>query len=229
MLVGSYMLAPLLLEYLVARGLQDRLTLNYTPDVNLVSDSPLDMLTGRFEEAQVTFSYPELGGMRPDAVTMNLEPFDLDVLGSVRSGRVRSDGPLSGGFRAELSEGELSRIAASSVIAAPVRGVELEEGQVIVDSEVEVFGARVPVGVEGGIVLLDGALRFEPRLVEALGAPVPQALTQGLLQGANFSYPIGEVPFGGVLSGVEVHKDRLVLFGEVENLSLGQDAAMAPG
>jgi len=77
-------------------------------------------------------------------------------------------------------------------------------------------GARVPVGVEGSLVLQDGVLRFEPDRAEAFGASIPQRL----LRGADFSYPVSELPFGRALSNVEVHKDGLVLSGEVA-LSVG--------
>jgi len=39
------------------------------------------MLLGKFEEGRITFTTTELGGVRPEGVTVDLEPFDLDVLG----------------------------------------------------------------------------------------------------------------------------------------------------
>jgi hypothetical protein len=75
------------------------------------------------------------------------------------------------------------------------------------------------VGMEGGFTLRDGELLFEPRRLEALGAPVPRRSTQDLLRGASFAYPV-ELPVGEV-SGVEVREDHLVLTGEVEDLPIG--------
>lgn len=75
-----------------------------------------------------------------------LDPFDLDVLGSLVSGRVRSGEPLSGTLRVEFSEKEVAGISSSIV---PVRGVELEEGRVTISSEVEVLRLSVPVEAEG--------------------------------------------------------------------------------
>ncbi len=47
-------------------------------------------------------------------------------------------------------------------------------------------------------------------------------MTRALLRKADFSYPIvGEPPFEGTFSDVEVHKDRIELFGEVEDLPVG--------
>jgi hypothetical protein len=45
--------------------------------------------------------------------------------------------------------------------------------------------------------------------------PLPRGLTQELLRGTDFSYPISESPFEGTFSDVEIHKGRLVLSGEV--------------
>ncbi len=212
---------PSLLEGLVARNLRDGLGLVEAPEVNLVSDPAPSALLGKFEEGEITLTSPELDGVRPDEVTINLEPFDLDVRGSVASGRIESEEPLSGTLRAELSEEEVVRLANSSDnLAAPVRGVRLEEGYLVVGSEVEALGARVPVGVEGEVALRDGELLFEPRRLEALGGDVPERLTRGLLEGVDFAYPI-DLPFEGEVSGVEIHEERLVLTGEVSDLSAG--------
>lgn len=221
LLVGAYtLLLPPLLEDLVAEDLQRQFRLAEKPEVNLESGLP-GVLTGRFDGGRVTLADPELDGVRLDEVTVDLEPFDLDVSGSVTSGRIQSEQPLSGDFRAQLSEEEVARIAASSGAAAPVRGVELEEGWMVVGSEVEILGARIPVGVGGSLVLRNGTLRFEPGRIEALGRQVPAGLARRLLQKVDFSYPINESPFEGTFSGVEVHKDLVVLSGEVEGLPVG--------
>ncbi len=213
--IGVYTFVPSFLEGLVARNLRDELGLAETPEVNLVSDSAPSVLLGRFQEGEITLTNPELGGVRPDEVTVDLEPFDLDVLASVAGGSIESEEPLSGTLRAELSEEEVARLANSSDnLAAPVRGVRLEEGYLVVGSEVEALGARVPVGVEGEVALRDGELLFEPRRLEALGGDIPERLTRGLLEGADFAYPV-ELPLGVEVSRVEVHEDRLVLTGKV--------------
>jgi hypothetical protein len=80
-------LLPSLLEGLVARNLQDGLGLAEAPEVNLVSDPAPSVLWGRFEEGEITLTNPEFGGVRPDEVMIDLEPFDIDVRGSVASGR----------------------------------------------------------------------------------------------------------------------------------------------
>ena len=183
------------------------------PEVDLVSDPPPNMLLGIFEEGRVTIENPALGGVRPEEATVDLGPFDLDVLGSLASGRVRAAEPLSGTLRVELSEGEGARLASSGAQGMRVTGVEIGEGYLAVGAEVEVSGARLPVRVEGDFTLREGELRFEPRRLEALRVPVPQRFTQDLLQGASFAYPV-DLPFGEV-SGVELREDRLVLTGEV--------------
>ncbi|CAA9426202.1 MAG: hypothetical protein AVDCRST_MAG80-246 [uncultured Rubrobacteraceae bacterium] len=191
------------------------------PEVSLVSDPAPSVLLGRFEEGKIILANPELDGVRPEEVTIDLEPFELDVPASVASGRVESEGPLSGMLRAELSEEEVARLANSSDdLAAPVSGVRLEEGYLVVGSEVEALGARVPAGVEGDLALRDGDLLFDPRRLKVLGRDVPEPLTRRLLEDADFAYPI-ELPFEGEVSGVEVHEERLVLIGEVRDLAVG--------
>lgn len=213
LLVGAYVLLPSFLENLVAEDLQDELGLAEKPEVNLEGD-PLGMLAGRFEGGRVTFKDLNLDGVRPDSVTVDLDPFDLDVPGSLRSGWIKSEGPLSGDLEMDLSEAEISGIAASTGV---VKGVELEEGRMVVDLEAGDFGSHAPIGVEGSLTLQDGVLHFEPIRAEAFGVSVPQQM----LREAGFSYPISGSLFGGVLSNVEVHKDRLVLSGRVDNLPVG--------
>jgi hypothetical protein len=141
----------------------------------------------------------------------------------VAGGRIESEEPLSGMLRVELYEEEVARLAAfSETLAAPVRGVRLEEGYIVVGFEVEALGTRVPVGVEGDIVLRDGGeLGFEANRLEVLGEPLPGRLTRRLLEGVDFAYPI-ELPFEGEVSEVAIHEKRLVLTGEVSVLSAGQ-------
>ncbi len=183
--------------------------------MNLTSDPAPNVFLGKFEEGWVKFESTEPAS----EITVDLDPFDLDLLGSLVSGRIRSEKPLSGTLRAELSEEEVARIA-SSYGVAPVKGVELEEGMVTVDSEVEVVGVSVPVGVKGEVALQDGALRFEPRQLRVFGEPLPSRLERRLLREADFSYPVGELTAGAEVSGVEVHEDRLVLTSEVTSLAL---------
>lgn len=219
-LICTYIFLPLFLEKLVAQELQDGLGLTAEPEVDLDSAPPLGAIAGDFKEGRVTFKEPEIAGVRPDEVTVELDPFNLDVLRSVASGRLKSEGPVSGTLRVELSEEEVARIASFGT-ASPVRSVELEEGRFVVESEVEIFGARVPVGVEGELGLQDGELHFQPRRVEALGEPVPDRLVQGLLGGTEFTSPVGELPFEGEISGIELHEGVLVLTGRVEDLPVG--------
>ena len=212
------MLLPPFLEDLVAQELQSQFRLAERPDVDLRS-SPANRFAGRFDGGRVALADPGLGGVRFDEITVDLDPFDLDVFGSVTSGRIKSQQPLSGDLRAQLSEEEVARVATCSGSEATVRSIELEEGWMVVGSEAEVLGARIPVDVEGSLVLRNGELRFEPARLEVFGRPVPRRLTRALLRKADFSYPIaGEPPFEGTFCDVEVHKDRIDLFGEVEGL-----------
>ena len=212
---------PPLLEGLVARNLQDGFGLVEKPEVDLTSDPAPNVLLGKFEEGEITLANTELGGVRPNEVKIFLEPFDLDLPASVASGSIKSEVPLFGMLRAELSEREVATLAAFSETPAPVREVRLEDGYIVVEFGVEVQGTRVPVNVEGDAVLRDGGkLGFEAARWEVLGEPLPERPTQRLLEEVNFAYSI-ELPFEGELSKVDAHKDRLVLTGGVRNLSAG--------
>lgn len=213
LLIGVYALLPPLLEVVLAKNLQSQLKLDEKPEVNL-EGNPLSVVGGRFEGGRITFGHPDLGGIHPDKVTVDLDPFNLDMLGSVTSGRIKSDGPLSGSLNMQLSKEEITRIAAST---RAVEGVELEEGQLVVDLEAGGFGPGALIGVEGNLVLRNGVLHFEPSRAQAFGASIPQRL----LSEASFSYPISGLLFGGTLSDLEVHKDRLVLSGKVDSLLVG--------
>ena len=220
-IVGVYLIVLLLVEGYVARDLEDRFGLAGTPEVDLEPAPPLGLLTGEFEGGRVTLVDPELtGGLRPEVVAVELAPFEVDVLGSISGGRLVGEGPMSGLLSVELSEEEVARIASGASVAL-VTDVELEDGYVAVGSEVNLSGARVPVGVEGGLSLRGGRLVFEPRGLSALGVSVPDKLAEGLVGGASFSYPVDELlPFEGTLSDVEAREDRLVLSGEAP-ISLG--------
>jgi hypothetical protein len=147
--VGAFAFLTPLLESYVSRSIQEEIGLAEAPEVDLRSEPSPDALSKRFEDGRVTLTDPELAdGVRPEEVTVDLAPFDLDVIGSVAGGRARTEGPLSGTLRAELPEEEVAKIV-SSATAAPVTDVELEEGYLIVGSEVEILGARFPVGWRG--------------------------------------------------------------------------------
>ena len=178
--------------------------------MDLTSAPPPNVFLGKFEEGQVNFESTELAS----ETTVNLDPFDLDVLGSLMSRRITSEVPLSGTLRAELSEEEVTGIAASYAVA-PVSDVELEEGKITVGSEVEVVGVRVPVRAEGEVAVQNGALRFEPRQLRVFGEPLPNRLERRLLREADFLYPVDELAGEAEVSGVEVYEDRLIFTGEV--------------
>lgn len=225
-IIGVYTFLPPFVESLFARSLQAGLGLADAPEVSLVSDPAPNVLFGKFEEGEVILTSPELGDVNPNEVTVDLDPFDLDVLGSLVSGEIESESPLSGRLRMDLSEEEVARLASSSgasgtSVATPVKNVRLEEGYVVVGSEFGALGARIPFGVQGEIFLRDGDLVFQPRRLEALGEPVPDRLARGLLGEAGFAYPIDELPFEGEISGVQVHEGHLVLTGEVRDLPVG--------
>lgn len=214
----AYFLLPAVVEGLVARDLQDRLGLDSLPEVDL-RGCPIDMLTGDFSSGRVALPGYDLDGVRPEEVAIELSPFDVDVLGSLRGGRLVFQQPPTGTLRVELSEGEVGRIAASEVTEFPVRSVDLERGSAVAHSEIAVFGQVVSVAVEGDVGARDNAIVFEPYGAEAAGVSVPEGLVGQLLQGTAFVYPIGGLPPGVQVTGAKLERDLLVLTGEVAGLS----------
>ncbi len=219
LVIGVYIFVAPLLENLVARNLQSRLGLESVPEISL-EGSPTSLLTGSFDGGRVVLPGFDFGDMRPDEIFVELAPFDLDVLGSLTSGRIQTRTPLSGTLRVTLSEAEVTRLASTGATDFPLRNVDLEEGVTVVASEAVALGQSIPVSVEGVLDFQNNSLVFEPQRVEALRLPVPAQLTAQLLQGTSFVYPIEPLPGGGTFTVVDVQRDQLVLTGEIDNLAL---------
>jgi hypothetical protein len=219
LVAGAFILLPAIVEGFVARDLQDRLGLDARPDVDLRA-GPAEVLVGDVGGGRVTLPGYDVGGGggRPEEVAIDLSPFDVDVLGSVADGQLAYEQAPSGTLRVELSEAEVSRIAASEVVEFPVRGVELKEGSAVAQTEVNVLGQALPVAVEGGVGVQENAIFFEPLGAEAAGVSVPEGLVGQLLQGTAFVYPIDGLPPGVQITGAKLERDLLVLTGEVAGL-----------
>jgi len=218
-LIGPYTFLPSLLEYAVARDLQARLGAEKQPDVELKSDPPLRMLAGEFSGGRIVMKNTALGSVEAERVRIDLDSFDINVWATMKSGHVVDREPLSGALRVEVPETEVSRLAkAKSEI--PVTGVDVQEDEVVVRSEVSVLGARFPVSVEGYPGLRNGMLIFEPQGLTAAGGRVPDDLAEGLIAGTYFEYPLDRLPYQTRITGVEVEGGRLVLSGRVPSIPL---------
>jgi hypothetical protein len=216
-LVGIYVFLPSYLEESAAEGIQNRLGLESTPEFELEMGTLPEMLAGRFSGGRVTVEGAEFGGIRAERVVLDLDPLDLDLPASILQGAIASQKPLSGALRAEVSEREILRLTRAAA-EVPVREVDLEKDRVVVGSEASVLGLAVPVSVQGSLDLRGGRLIFEPQRVSALGTPVPEAMGERLLAGADVSYPLRGLPRGARFTGVEVAEGHLVLSGEMERI-----------
>lgn len=219
--VASYTVLPAFLERMVGERLQESMGLQQEPDVELRSESPPRMLAGDFTQGRVETGAFDLGDLRPERLTIDLDPFDVDVIGSATSGSMKAEEPLSGTMRVELSEASVREIARSRIEEFPVRDVQLEKDGATVSSGVDLLGVEIPVSVEGGLDVNDGALVFEPRTVRAFDAALPETLADALLAGTDFVYPVEGLPYDTRITAVAVQKDRLVLSGEVEGIPVG--------
>ena len=219
-LIGPYTFLPSLLEYAVARDVQARLGAERQPDVTLKSDPALEMLAGKFTGGRIVLKKAELGGVRAERARIDLDPFDINVWASMKSGHVVDREPLSGEIRVEMSEAEVSRLvkARSDV---PVTGVDVQEDGMVVKSEASALGTQVPVSVKGNLEVRDGSLVFEPQSLEAAGIPVPEELADRLLAGADFEYSLDRLPYQTRITGVQTGGGQLVLNGKVPSIPLG--------
>ena len=219
-LILPYLVLPAVLENLVARNVQDRLGLAERPGVDLESDPRWEMLLGEFSDGKVSIGGTDLGGVRAEDVSMDLDPFDVDVAESVRSQAAVTKKPVSGRVRLTVSEEEVSRLARQNA-DVPVNGVELRRDGVVVESEASFLGATFPVTVDGGVGVEGNALVFRPGTVRAAGMTVPPDLADSLLAGTAFRYPVEDLPYGGRLTGAETVDGAVVLAGRVSGVRLG--------
>ena len=219
-LIGPYTFLPSLLEYGVARDVKTRLGVEKQPEVELRSDPPLSMLRGEFAGGRIVMSNAELGGVRAERASIELDPFDINVWATMKNGRVIDREPLSGDLRVEISEDEILRLAEARS-EMPVTGVDVKQGGVVVGSEASALGSQFPVDVEGDLIVRDGDLVFEPQGLEAAGVPAPAELAEELLAGAEFECPLDRLPYQIRVTGVETEEGRLVLDGRVPSIPLG--------
>ena len=219
-LLLPYFVLPPVLENLVARNVQDRLGLAGRPAVELDSDPQWEMLLGKFSDGRVSVGETDLGGVRAEDVSMDLDPFSVDVRESVQSRTAVTQGPVSGQVRLTVSEDEVSRLAGQNA-EVPVNGVELTREGATVESEASLLGATFPVTVDGGVGVEGNALVFDPGTVRAAGMTVPADVADSLLAGTAFRYPVDGLPYRGRLTGAETREGAVVLTGRVSGLDPG--------
>jgi hypothetical protein len=220
LLIGPYTFLPSLLEYAVATDVQNRLGIEKRPEVRLRSDPALKMLRGEFSGGRIAMRNVDLGGVRAEKASIDLDPFDIDVWDTMKSGRVVDREPLSGALRIEVSGDEVARLAKKSS-PMPITGVGVKKDGVVVGSEASALGTQFPVSVEGDLALDKGDLVFESRSLKAAGVPVPEELADRLLSGADFRYPLDRLPYQTTITGVETESGRVVLDGRVPSIPLG--------
>jgi hypothetical protein len=220
LLIGPYTFLPALLEYAVATDVQNRLGLEKQPEVNLRSDPPLNMLRGEFSGGRIDLRNVDLGVVRAEKASIDLDPFDIDVWDTMKNGRVVDREPLSGALQIEVSEDEVARLVEKRS-ELPVTSVGITMDGLVVGSEARILGADVPVSVQGNLGLRDDVLVFEPQSLEAAGVPVPDELADRLTDGAVFECPLDRLPYQTRITGVETEEGQLVIDGRVPSIPLG--------
>jgi hypothetical protein len=219
-LIGPYTFLPSLIEYAVATDVQTRLGIEKQPEVKLRSDPPLAMLKGEFSGGRITMRNVDLGGVRAEKASIDLDPFDIDVWDTMKNGRVVDREPLSGALEIEVSEDEIARLAQKGS-EMPVTSVKVQKDGVLIGSEASALGTQFPVSVKGDLAVAEGDLVFEPGNLEAAGVPVPDELADQLLSGANFEYSLDRLPYQTTINRVATDEGRIVLDGRVPSIPLG--------
>jgi hypothetical protein len=219
-LIGPYTLLPPLLEYAVAQDVKARLGIEKQPYVKLKSNPPLRMLAGEFSGGRIVMKNTDLGNVTATRTRIDLDPFDINLWATVKRGHVVYRDHLSGALQVDVPEREVSRLAkAGSEI--PIQDVDVQEGGVVVRSQVSVLGTHFPVSIEGEPGLRDGELIFEPQGLTAAGVQVPDELADRLLAGTSFEYPLDRLPYQSTITGVEAEEGQIILSGRVPSIPLG--------
>jgi hypothetical protein len=219
-LIGPYTFLPPLLEYAVAQDVKARLGIEKQPYVKLKSNPPLRMLAGEFSGGRIVMKNTDLGNVTATRTRIDLDPFDINLWATVKRGHVVYRDHLSGALQVDVPEREVSRLAkAGSEI--PIQDVDVQEGGVVVRSEVSVLGTHFPVSIEGEPGLRDGELIFEPQGLTAAGVQVPDELADRLLAGTSFEYPLDRLPYQTTITGVEAEEGQIILSGRVPSIPLG--------
>src|SRR5215210_2295418 len=219
-LIGPYTFLPALIEYAVARDIKARLGAEKQPDVKLKSDPPWRMLAGEFSGGRIVMKDTDLGNVNAVRVRIDLEPFDINLWATIKSGRVVDREPLSGDLRVDVPEAEVSRLAKAGS-GIPIEGVDVGGDGIVIRTEVAALGTKFPASVEGEPSVRDGELIFEPRGLTAAGLRVPDELADKLLAGTSFEYPLDRLPHRTRITGVRTESGRIVLSGRVPSIPLG--------
>jgi hypothetical protein len=220
LVIGAYTFLPAVVEGVVARNLESNLGLSRTPEVSLSAEPAYEILSGNFDSGEVVLREPEFAGVRPERVRMELDGFQLNVARSVREGSPRVNESLSGEIRVVLSESELERIARSGIESVPVRNIGISEGGLTVGSSASILGVSVPISVQGPVDVEGGEIVFTPEEAAAFGTRLPASVTDRILSGSNFGYPVEDLPFNGEVTDIETGQGTLALEGSVRDLPI---------
>ena len=99
--------------------------------MRLRSDPPLTMLKGEFSGGRIAMRNVDLGGVRAEKASIDLDPFDIDVWDTMKNGRVVDREPLSGALEIEVSEDEIARLAQKGS-EMPVTSVKVQKDGVLI-------------------------------------------------------------------------------------------------
>jgi hypothetical protein len=180
----------------------------------------LRLLAGEFSGGRIVMQNTDLGSVNAEKVRIDLDPFDINVWATMKSGRVIDKEPLSGALLVDVPEAEVSRLAkAGSEI--PMERVDAYSDGMVVRSEVSALGTQFPVSIQGDLSVREGELIFEAQDLTAAGVRVPDELADKLLDGTSFEYPLDRLPYQTRITDVETEAGGIVLSGRVPSIPLG--------
>jgi hypothetical protein len=194
-----------LAERAVAEQLRTNEALATTPSVDLGGFPFLaQVLSGRYDEMRVVAEGVQRDGLRVEELDVTVRGLRAQ-LGDVLAGDVTAL-PVDG-LRATalVTYAELAR--RTGLVGVTVQAVG---DAVRVTAKVTVLGRTYTASAVSSLALHGGVLTFRARTARVVGG-AGDALTTLVAQALAFRVPVGELPFGLSLDGVELTRDGLRL------------------
>lgn len=213
--IGSYTFLPGMVSERIATGVREDFELDRTPQAEVRSDPPPEMLLGRFSGGEIGIGASRFWGFNVESIEVRLDPFDVDIPASLRQRTLVYEDAASGSIEAVVSSDEVSRVAREE---SGLDGVRLQGGRLVVEQDPQLFGdISLPIEVRGDLSLRgEGSLVYTPDQVRVAGVSLPQDTVEEILSGVELAFPIEDVAEGVTLRGVDISGDELVLDGDIQ-------------
>ncbi|MBS3873787.1 MAG: DUF2993 domain-containing protein [Firmicutes bacterium] len=220
MLLVAFVLSVVtfLAPHLIARGIEMGLyrTLGADVSVRLASYPSLRLLLGQFEQIEIEAKNVSLGGLVANQYALVAENVAVNMreLLMKREVRFRNEGQMQ--VRVVVEEGELSKLLWERIPELRGWRIQLHAGRVTVLGQVPLLNAKVDIAVQGKFVAVgQDKIAFVPEGVEILGAPLPAALVNAVMQDTQFHIDLAAAPMPLELLDVKMEPGQLIVVARV--------------